>query len=121
MTRQGVLDYLARQLEDEEESYDFMIFDCAPNLYNITLNALLYSNYYNKYPFVINDCESIPERSDLVIPLGKISSKNPHLANLEIPTQRCSRARPCGHQNLHKRGCRHQNRWQAVDTSDGVD
>lgn len=46
MTHQGVLDYLARQLEDKEDSYDYIVFDCAPNLYYTTLNALLYSNYY---------------------------------------------------------------------------
>ena len=46
MTHQGVLDYLARQLEDKEDSYDYMIFDCAPNLYYTTINALLFSNYY---------------------------------------------------------------------------
>jgi len=46
MTHQGVLDYLAKQLEDKEDSYDYMVFDCAPNLYYTTINALLFSNFY---------------------------------------------------------------------------
>jgi chromosome partitioning protein len=40
------LNILKLQLEDIQESYDFMIFDCAPNLYLTTINALLFSNYY---------------------------------------------------------------------------
>jgi chromosome partitioning protein len=37
---------LKRQLKDVEQDYDFVVFDCAPNLYLTTINALLFSNYY---------------------------------------------------------------------------
>lgn len=40
------IDILKLQLENIQESYDFVIFDCAPNLYLTTVNALLFSNYY---------------------------------------------------------------------------
>jgi chromosome partitioning protein len=40
------VDILKRQLENVQESYDFIIFDCAPNLYLTTINALIFSNYY---------------------------------------------------------------------------
>lgn len=40
------MNILKLQLEDIQENYDFMIFDCAPNLYLTTINALLFSNYY---------------------------------------------------------------------------
>jgi chromosome partitioning protein len=40
------IDILKLQLENIQESYDFIIFDCAPNLYLTTVNALLFSNYY---------------------------------------------------------------------------
>jgi len=40
------LDILKLQLEDVQNGYDFIIFDCAPNLYLTTINALLFSNYY---------------------------------------------------------------------------
>lgn len=40
------MNILKLQLEDAQESYDFMIFDCAPNLYLTTINALLFSNFY---------------------------------------------------------------------------
>lgn len=39
-------DLLKLQLEDVQENYDFIIFDCAPNLYITTINALIFSNYY---------------------------------------------------------------------------
>lgn len=70
MTRQGVLDYLARQLEDVEGAYDYIVFDCAPNLYHTTLNALFFSHYYiiPVYPDYFSRagvrilCQSIHER-----------------------------------------------------------
>lgn len=37
---------LGDRMEDMQENYDFIIFDCAPNLYLTTTNALLFSNYY---------------------------------------------------------------------------
>lgn len=40
------LDIVKLQLENIQESYDFIIFDCAPNLYLTTINALIFSNYY---------------------------------------------------------------------------
>ena len=40
------MNILKLQLENIQESYDFIIFDCAPNLYLTTINALLFSNYY---------------------------------------------------------------------------
>jgi len=43
---QANFEILKRQLEDIQDTYDFIIFDCAPNLYLTTINALLFSNYY---------------------------------------------------------------------------
>ena len=43
---QLTVNILKRQLENVQESYHFIIFDCAPNLYLTTINALLFSNYY---------------------------------------------------------------------------
>lgn len=40
------LNILKLQLENIQESYRFIIFDCAPNLYLTTINALVFSNYY---------------------------------------------------------------------------
>ena len=37
---------LRSRMEDIQDNYDFIIFDCAPNLYLTTTNALLFSNYY---------------------------------------------------------------------------
>lgn len=42
----GSMDVLKVQLEDIQDNYDFIIFDCAPNLYLTTTNALIFSNYY---------------------------------------------------------------------------
>lgn len=39
-------DILKMQLENLESEYDYIVFDCAPNLYLTTINALLFSNYY---------------------------------------------------------------------------
>jgi len=39
-------DILKKGLEDIEHSYEYIIFDCAPNLYLVTINALLFSDYY---------------------------------------------------------------------------
>jgi len=39
-------DILKKQLENVQSQYNFIIFDCAPNLYLTTMNALLFSNYY---------------------------------------------------------------------------
>ena len=46
MTEQGVIDILKLQLEDVAEQYDFIVYDCAPNLYLTTTNVLLFSNFY---------------------------------------------------------------------------
>jgi len=43
---QGNMDIFKLQMEDIQTQYDFMIFDCAPNLYLTTINALLFSNYF---------------------------------------------------------------------------
>jgi len=40
------IDILKLQLENIQERYNFIVFDCAPNLYLTTINALLFSNYY---------------------------------------------------------------------------
>jgi len=37
---------LKMQLENLESEYDYIVFDCAPNLYLTTMNALLFSDYY---------------------------------------------------------------------------
>lgn len=37
---------LKDRMDDIQDQYDFIIFDCAPNLYRTTVNALLFSNYY---------------------------------------------------------------------------
>lgn len=42
----GSMDILKQQLQDIQDNYDFIIFDCAPNLYLTTTNALVFSNYY---------------------------------------------------------------------------
>lgn len=39
-------DILKRQLENIESEYEYIIFDCAPNLYLTNINALLFTNYY---------------------------------------------------------------------------
>lgn len=39
-------DILKKQLENVESMYDYIVFDCAPNLYLTTINALLFSSYY---------------------------------------------------------------------------
>lgn len=39
-------DILKKQLENIQTQYDYIVFDCAPNLYLVTINALLFSNYY---------------------------------------------------------------------------
>ena len=39
-------DILRKGLEDVQYNYDYIIFDCAPNLYLVTINALLFSDYY---------------------------------------------------------------------------
>ena len=39
-------DILKKGLEDVQTAYDYIVFDCAPNLYLTTINALLFSDYY---------------------------------------------------------------------------
>ncbi len=46
MAQNPNFDILKRQLENIQDKYDFIILDCAPNLYNTTKNALFFSNYY---------------------------------------------------------------------------
>lgn len=39
-------DILKRQLENVESEYNYIVYDCAPNLYMTTVNGLLFSDYY---------------------------------------------------------------------------
>ena len=42
----GIDEILKLQLEDVQNSYRFIIFDCPPNIYRTTQNALIFSNYF---------------------------------------------------------------------------
>ncbi len=42
----GIDEILKFQLEDVQSNYKFIVFDCPPNIYRTTQNALVFSNYF---------------------------------------------------------------------------